>query len=39
VPSQPGNTPVQAHFFIGNEGVVTELTSVWLASVTGMGSR
>jgi pimeloyl-ACP methyl ester carboxylesterase len=39
VPSQPGNTPVQAHFFIGNEGVVTELTSVWLASVSRMNGH
>jgi pimeloyl-ACP methyl ester carboxylesterase len=34
VPSRPGNTPVQAHSFIGNEGVVTELTSAWLSQLT-----
>jgi pimeloyl-ACP methyl ester carboxylesterase len=34
VPSRPGNTPVQAHSFIGNEGVVTELTSAWLGRLT-----
>jgi pimeloyl-ACP methyl ester carboxylesterase len=39
VPSRPGNTPVQAHSFIGNEGVVTELTRAWLASVAGISGR
>lgn len=34
VPSRPGNTPVQAHSFIGNEGLVTDLTSAWLSQVT-----
>lgn len=33
VPSRAGNTPVQAHSFIGNEGVVTEITSAWLAAL------
>ncbi|AMN40526.1 hypothetical protein RHPLAN_20860 [Rhodoplanes sp. Z2-YC6860] len=30
VPSKAGNSPVQAHGFIGNEDVVTELTAAWL---------
>ena len=34
VPSISGNTPVQAHYFIGNEARVSELTSAWLKRVT-----
>jgi pimeloyl-ACP methyl ester carboxylesterase len=34
VPSKAGNSPVQAHMFIGNEVHVTELTSSWLTRVT-----
>ncbi len=30
VPSKPGNTPVQAHSFIGNEAHVVDLTAAWL---------
>jgi pimeloyl-ACP methyl ester carboxylesterase len=33
VPSVSGNTPVQAHMFIGNEGHVTDLTTSWLNRV------
>jgi pimeloyl-ACP methyl ester carboxylesterase len=33
VPSKAGNTPIQAHSFIGNEEVVIELTSTWLDHV------
>lgn len=33
VPSKDGNTPVQAHSFIGNEERVTELTAAWLNGV------
>jgi pimeloyl-ACP methyl ester carboxylesterase len=34
VPSIAGNTPVQAHSFIGNEEPVIELTSSWLSRMT-----
>ena len=33
VPSRPGNTPVQAHSFVGNEAHVVDLTAAWLRSV------
>ena len=33
VPSKPGNTPVQAHSFVGNEDLVTKLTAKWLRQV------
>src|SRR5262249_52491453 len=33
VPSKPGNTPVQAHSFVGNEDLVTGLTARWLRQV------
>ena len=33
VPSQAGNTPVQAHSFIGNEAHVVDLTAAWLGKV------
>ena len=33
VPSKPGNTPIEAHSFIGNEAAVVKLTSTWLNQV------
>ncbi len=33
IPSQPGNSPFQAHLFLGNERLVTEKTVEWLKSV------
>jgi hypothetical protein len=35
VPSRSGNTPVQAHAFIGNEAHVVDLTAAWLRGVIG----
>jgi len=33
VPSRAGNSPVQAHSFVGNEATVTELTAAWLRRI------
>lgn len=33
IPSHPGNSPFQAHLFLGNERLVTEKTVEWLKSV------
>jgi pimeloyl-ACP methyl ester carboxylesterase len=33
IPSQPGNSPFQAHQFIGNESVVTHETVAWLKAI------
>lgn len=33
IPSQPGNSPFQAHLFLGNERIVTDKTVEWLKTV------
>lgn len=33
IPSQPGNSPFQAHLFVGNERIVTDKTVDWLKTV------
>jgi pimeloyl-ACP methyl ester carboxylesterase len=33
IPSQPGNSPFQAHQFVANEGAVTRETTAWLKDV------
>lgn len=33
IPSSPGNSPFQAHLFVGNERLVTDRTVAWLRSI------